>query len=181
MSDELSDEERDPEVVPIDPDLSPTDPAEPSVGRRPPRRQRHGRARPDVLAAIAVGGALGVVARFEVTPLITVPSGGFPWDIFWINITGSFVLGFFLVLIIERLPPSRYLRPFFAVGFLGAYTTYSTYMVGASTLIKDGHAATGLVYLFASALAGFVVVWIGIVAGRLLPLSPRRGARTRST
>jgi fluoride exporter len=170
----MADDEPEPNVVPIDPDLAPSDPAEPSAEHRPSRRQRHGRARPDVLAAIALGGALGAPVRFEVTQLIKVPAGGFPWDIFWINITGSLVLGFLLVLIIERLPPSRYLRPFFAVGFLGAYTTYSTYMVGASTLIKDGHAATGVIYLFASALAGFAAVWIGIISGRLLPIAPRR-------
>ena len=126
------------------------------------------------MAAIAVGGALGAPARYEVSRLIVVPAGGFPWDVFWTNISGSLVLGFLLVLIIERLPPSRYLRPFLAVGFLGAYTTYSTYMVGASLLIKDGHVVTGLVYLFASALAGFVAVWIGIVAGRLFPITPQR-------
>ena len=132
----------------------------------------------DVLAAIGLGGALGTPARYEVTRLITVPAGGFPWDIFWINISGSLVLGFLLVLIIERLPPSRYLRPFVAVGFLGSYTTYSTYMVGASVLIKDGHTVTGLVYLLASAVAGFVAVWVGIVGGRSLPFTSRRSRRT---
>ena len=170
----MVDDHDEPKVIPIDPDLSPTDPAEPSAGHRPARRARRSRAQPDVLAAIALGGALGAPARYEITRLITVPAGGFPWDIFWINISGSMVLGFLLVLIIERLPPSKYLRPFLAVGFLGAFTTYSSYMVGASTLIKDGHTATGVVYLFASALAGFVAVWLGIIGGRLLPISSHR-------
>ncbi len=169
----MADDEPDRDPFPIDPDLSPSDPAEPSVEHRPRPRPRHGRARPDVLAAIALGGALGAPARYEVSRLISVGAGGFPWDVFWANITGSLVLGFILVLVIERLPPSRYLRPFFAVGFLGAYTTFSTYMVGTSLLIKDGHVATALVYLFGSALAGFAAVWLGIVGGRLLPLAPR--------
>jgi len=136
--------------------------------------RRRARSEPRVLAAIAVGGALGAPARYEVTRLIHVPAGGFPWDIFWINITGSLVLGFLLVLVVERLPPSRYLRPFLAVGFLGAYTTYSTYMVGADLLVRDGHAATAAAYVIGSAVAGFAAVWIGIVGGRLLPLTPGR-------
>ncbi len=170
----MDDDPDDPMAIPIDPDLSPSDPAEPSLRHHPAPRPRPGRARPDVLAAIALGGACGTAARYELSRIMAVPAGGFPWDIFWINLSGSLALGFLLVLIIERLPPSTYLRPFVAVGFLGAYTTYSSYMVGTATLVKDGHTATGLVYLFASAIAGFVAVWIGLIAGRQIPVRPSR-------
>jgi CrcB protein len=172
----VADDPRDPGHVPIDPDLEPTDPAEPAIGHRPSREVHPRRARPDVLAAIALGGALGAPARYGVTKLIQPPSGTFPWDILWVNISGSLVLGVFLVVVIERLPPSRYLRPFFAVGFLGAYTTYSTYMVGASLLVKDGHVGTALAYLVGSAVAGFAAVWIGIAGGRLLPITSKVGS-----
>ena len=161
-------------VVPIDPDLAPADPAGPSATHRPARRRRHGRAQPDVLAAIAAGGALGAPARYEITRLIHVAKGTFPWATFWTNITGSLALGFLLILVIERFPPSRYLRPFFATGFLGAYTTFSTSMVDTDTLIKDGHAAIGVAYLLASAAAGFAAVWVGIIAGRLVPIAEHR-------
>lgn len=161
-------------VVPIDPDLSPADPGEPSAAHRPSRRRRHGRGQPDVLAAIAAGGALGAPARYEMTRLIHVAKGTLPWATFWTNITGSLALGFLLILVIERFPPSRYLRPFFATGFLGAYTTFSTYMVDTDTLIKDGHAAIGITYLLGSALVGFAAVWIGIIAGRLVPVREQR-------
>ncbi|MHB8467347.1 MAG: fluoride efflux transporter CrcB [Acidimicrobiales bacterium] len=161
-------------VVPIDPDLAPGDPAAPSAAHLPTRRRRHGRAQPDVLAAIAAGGALGAPARYEMTRLIHATTGTFPWATFWTNITGSVALGFLLILIIERFPPSRYLRPFFATGFLGAYTTFSTYMVDTDTLIKDGHLAVGVAYLFASAAAGFAAVWAGIIAGRLVPVAQHR-------
>jgi CrcB protein len=161
--------------LPIDPDLEPDDRGEPALDhRRVPLGQRRGRAQPLVLAAIALGGAFGAPARYEVTRLIHVPEGGFPWDIFWINISGSILLGFLLVLVIERFSPSRYLRPFLAVGFLGTYTTYSTYMVGADLLVRGGHAATAASYVIVSALVGFAAVWIGIAGGRALPL---RGAR----
>src|ERR1700722_11514 len=109
-------------VIPIDPDLSPGDPAAARSSRPAGRRRRHGRAPADVLAAIAAGGALGAPARYEMTRLIHAAKGSFPWATFWTNISGSLVLGFLLILVIERFPPSRYVRPFFATGFLGAYT-----------------------------------------------------------
>ena len=114
--------------LPIDPDLAPDDPAEPSRTHTvTPKAARHGRARPDVLLAIALGGSLGTLARYGVAQVIHVAKGSFPWATFWENVSGSLVLGVALVLIVERFPPSRYARPFAAVGFLGAYTTFSTY------------------------------------------------------
>jgi CrcB protein len=135
------------------------------------------RAEPSVLAAIALGGALGAPARYGVAQLIHVAPDGFPWATFWTNNTGSFALGLILALILERFPPTRYLRPFIATGFLGAYTTYSTFAVEADLLIKNGHTATGLAYLLVSLVAGFVAVWAGIWAARAVPLPTRGGGR----
>jgi CrcB protein len=109
--------------------------------------------------------------------IIEAGPGGFPWPTFWTNISGSFALGLFLAFVLERFPPTRYLRPFVATGFLGAYTTYSTFAVEADLLVKDGHAAVALGYAAASLLAGFVAVWAGIWAARLVS-SPHRGGRT---
>jgi hypothetical protein len=96
-------------VIPIDPDLSPTDPGEPVLGRRRhvPRR-RHGRARPDVLAVIALGGMLGAAARFKLAEALPARAGHFPWATFWTSLSGSFLLGFLLILLLERFPPTRY-------------------------------------------------------------------------
>jgi fluoride exporter len=165
-------------VVPIDPDLSPPGPAEPSIGRRragQPRRHRRGRARLDVVAAIAAGGGLGGPARYEVAQLIAVAKNGFPWATFWTNISGSFMLGFILVLVIERFPPTRYLRPFFATGFLGAYTTFSTFAVETDLLIKAGHILTAALYALGSLFVGLASAWAGILLARLLP--PGRTSR----
>ena len=124
------------------------------------------RVEPSVLAAIALGGALGAPARYGVAQLIHSAPGTFPWATFWTNITGSFALGLFLAVLVERFPPSRYLRPFVATGFLGAYTTYSTFAVETDLLIKDGHAVIGIVYTVVSLLAGCAAVWLGISAAR---------------
>ena len=110
---------------------------------------------------------MGAPARFEVAQLIHVAKDTFPWATFWTNVSGSFVLGFLLVLLIERFPPTRYLRPFFATGFLGAFTTFSTFAVETDLLIKDGHAVVGVVYALGSLTAGLAAVWAGIVLARL--------------
>ena len=132
---------------------------------------------PSVLAAIAVGGAFGAPARYGVAQLIHVQPNGFPWATFWTNISGSLALGLVLALILERFPPSRYLRPFVATGFLGAYTTYSTFAVETVLLLKNGHTAAAIVYAGASLLAGFAAVWAGVWTGRALPLRIRGGTR----
>jgi fluoride exporter len=163
--------------LPIDPDLAPGDPAEPTVDHHLVARAatRGRRAEPSVLAAIALGGALGAPARYGVAQLVHVAKDSFPWATFWTNITGSFALGLILALVLERFPPTRYLRPFVATGFLGAYTTYSTFAVETDLLIKDGHAAIGLAYAAASLAAGFAAVWSGILAARAVPLPGRGG------
>ncbi len=159
------------DVVPIDPDLAPVVPTRHHLGRlqlgRRHRRRPH--QRPDVLAAIAVGGALGTCTRYGLGRLLPVQPGELPLVTLVINLSGSFVLGFLLVVLIERFPPSRFARPFLAIGFLGSYTTYSAFAVDTVLLAKDGHAPTAVGYVAATMLGGLAAGWLGIVAGRLVP------------
>ena len=127
-----------------------------------------------VLLAIAVGGALGAPARYGIARLLPVTPGTFPWATFWTNISGAFVLGVFLTVVIERYPPTRFVRPFFAVGFLGAYTTFSTLAVETARLVHDGEVALAVAYTAASIAVGLVVACAGIALARALP-----GRRTR--
>jgi CrcB protein len=160
----------DADVLPIDPDLAPSDPAEPTVPPRPRIRHRwSSRAQPDVLAAISLGGMLGASARYGMARWIPTAANGFPWATFSTNLSGSFLLGFLLVLLLERLPPTKLLRPFLATGIIGAFTTMSTYEVETALLIKGGHPTTGLVYGFGSLFAGLGLAYAGILAGRLTP------------
>ena len=160
----------DDDGFPIDPDLAPADPAEPAVGRRPlPQRRRRSRAQPDVLAVIALGGMLGATVRFKLAELLPTTEGHFPWATFWANLSGSFILGFLLIVLLERFPPTRYVRPFLATGILGAYTTMSTFTVETSLLIKDGHAATAALYGLGSVVAGVGLAYAGIVVARHTP------------
>jgi CrcB protein len=160
-------------VIPIDADLVPADPAQPAGHARAaaprPRRLGHGRARLDVVAVIALGGMIGASARYGIARWLPTRPGGFPWATFWTNLSGSFLLGLLLVLVLERFPPSRYLRPFAATGILGAFTTMSTFEVETALLLKDGHATTALLYGVGSIVAGLALAYAGILAGRLTP------------
>ena len=157
----------DDHLLPIDPDLAPSDPAEPAVGRpRRLTRGRHERVRADVLAVIAAGGMLGASARYGIAQLMPTAPGAFPWATFWTNMSGSFLLGLLLTVLLGRFPSSRLVRPFLATGILGAFTTMSTYEVETALLIKDGHAFTGIVYGVGSLIVGLVLAYGGITAGR---------------
>ncbi len=118
------------------------------------------------VAAIAVGGGLGSVARYLLSAAF--PAGhGFPWAIFAVNVSGSFVLGALMVYLLEIWPPRRFLRPFLAVGLIGGYTTFSTYAGGVMTLLTGGAPALADAYALSSILAALGAVWCGMQAARL--------------
>lgn len=180
-------EPSDLEFIPIDPDLEADDPGEPSRGRPRGHGGQTRRTHPAVLASISIGGMLGATARHGVSQVIHASPDSFPWATFTANISGSFLLGFILVLLIDRFPPSHYLRVFVATGFLGAYTTMSTFQVETVTLIKDGDTVLGVVYSLATIAVGLTAAWLGISAGRSssthLPTPPpqRRAGATNGT
>ncbi|HEV7886041.1 MAG TPA: CrcB family protein [Acidimicrobiales bacterium] len=120
------------------------------------------RARPGVLAAVALGGGLGTPARYAVSRVVQGGPGGFPWATFWVNVAGSFALG----LVIVALGRRSYARLFAATGFLGAFTTFSTLAVEVDLLAKDGHAGMALLYAAASVAVGLAAVAAGMGLGR---------------
>jgi CrcB protein len=160
--------------MPIDPDLAPSDPAAPGIGHTPPLDRRPGRAQPDVLAVIALGGMIGATARYGVIQLLPTSSGRFPWATFVENLAGSFLLGLLLVVLLERPHPSRYVRPFLATGILGAFTTMSAYQLETALLFKDGHPLTAVVYGLTSVAAGLALAYVGLIAGQLVLPRPAR-------
>lgn len=126
------------------------------------------RRRLDVLVAIALGGAIGGVARYSVSLALPTRPNHFPWDTFLINVSGSLVLGLLVVLLAERFPPSRYARPFIGTGIIGAYTTFSTFGVETDLLIRGGHLGIAAAYALGTLAGGLIAAWIGVVAGREL-------------
>jgi CrcB protein len=92
----------------------------------------------------------------------------FPYGTMAINLSGSFVLGLFLTVLASRGVPNSEYRLFFATGFLGAYTTFSTWTFESAALLTGGAPLAALFNLFGSLLLGMLAVFAGIVVGRLL-------------
>jgi CrcB protein len=118
---------------------------------------------------IAVAGAAGALARYALEGAVSRETGGgFPWGTFVVNITGAFVLGFLFTVLTERFRVSPWVRTSLTVGFLGAYTTFSTLSFETYRLLEDGAvwlaAANGL----GSLVAGLGAVYLGVVAGRVV-------------
>jgi fluoride exporter len=129
--------------------------------------------RPAILGAIAAGGALGATARFALSEAFTTKTGALPWTTLAINVSGAFVLGVLLTFVLERWPPTHYVRPFGAIGVLGAFTTFSTFAVESDVLVKDGHVGTAIAYDVLSLVVGIGAAYAGIVVGRAWPPAER--------
>ncbi len=121
---------------------------------------------PARIAAIAVGGSLGTLARYGVERTLAVPGTAFPWPTFVVNVTGSFLLGVVVTLVVERWPPTRFVRPFAAIGFCGGFTTFSTMVVEAAQRGQHGRVGLAAGYLAASLAAGVVASVLGMATAR---------------
>ena len=120
------------------------------------------------VAALSLGGVLGVNARYWLGFLINRwASSQFPWATFTINVTGSFAIGLCTVLL-ARWSPHPHVRLVIVVGFLGGYTTFSSFSFESLTLWERGEHALCLTYMFGSLAAGFAGVVLGTVLGRYL-------------
>jgi CrcB protein len=123
--------------------------------------------------AVAAGGALGTTLRYFVggTVFARTPTP-FPLATFVINVTGSFVIGFFLTLATERMNVSPQLRLAVSVGFVGAYTTFSTFEYETIRLVEEGRLIHALLNVVLSVTVGFIAVWGGIALARKLEHVP---------
>lgn len=116
---------------------------------------------------IGAGGALGAVARYliNISPLAGLFEK-FPFPTFFINVSGSFLIGLFLILLTDKWEVSDHLRMAVIVGFLGAFTTFSTFEMEIYGLIKERQLITAFLYLFLSVAIGFIGLVGGILLGR---------------
>lgn len=115
-----------------------------------------------ILAAIAVGGALGAMARELVGEALPTAPGDLPWGTFLINVSGSVLIGILMAVLGLRPAHHRLLRPFLGVGILGGFTTFSAYVVQSHELVRSGHPLVAIVYLAATWLAALLAVVIGV-------------------
>ncbi len=118
---------------------------------------------------ISIGAILGANARYWVGGWVAERLGtSFPYGTLLINLTGSFVLGLFFTLTTERFLVDPRWRLLIAIGFLGAYTTFSSYTYESVNLLLSRQWVMGLLNLFGSSALGALAVILGILVGRLV-------------
>ena len=117
---------------------------------------------------IACGGAVGAVCRYLLAGAINNAAGaGFPWGTMFVNLTGSFVIGL-LAEVFDILIMPSFARPLILIGFLGAYTTFSTFTLETFKLLQDGEIRFAVINMLISNISGIAFVIVGIISARLL-------------
>ena len=121
------------------------------------------------ILAIAGGGALGALGRFWVSNGVHRLIGrDFPWGTLTVNSLGSFLMGLLFVLFIDRLATGPEVRGAILVGFLGAFTTFSTFSMETLSLIEDGSLVRALFNVGMNVLLCLLACWAGVLLGRSL-------------
>ena len=121
------------------------------------------------IVLIAAGGAAGAVSRYLVDAFVSERLGGaFPWGTLVINASGSFALGLLFALAIDRAILPASIRGPLMIGFLGAYTTFSTLMLESWRLAEDGALVLAVANAAGSVILGLVAVFAGLTLGRVL-------------
>jgi len=120
------------------------------------------------LVLIAIGGSLGALARYGIS-LVVYHQGGetFPWGTLVVNITGCFLIGFFSGIFEGTIIPSAW-RSFITIGFIGAYTTFSTYSFETVNLLQDGEISLATANILANNVFGIAFVLLGSGISRLM-------------
>jgi len=118
---------------------------------------------------VGFGGFLGAIARFWLGGVISNRLGSrFPYGTFVINVTGSFLIGLIVTLLAEKAhwnPNWRYLVP---IGFIGAYTTFSTFEYETFRSVQDGQLLIAMLNVALSFILGFLAIWCGVIAGKAI-------------
>lgn len=120
---------------------------------------------------IAIGGALGSMIRYaSVSYLTPMFSFKFPFGTFIVNIVGSFLIGVAYVLLIEKSNVSPMYRMFFMTGFLGGYTTFSSFSLEMMQLWQEGYVLNSMLYAIGSVVIGLLMVFAGVLITQKLSM-----------
>ena len=118
---------------------------------------------------VGLGGFFGAVARYSVGLWIGQRWGrSFPFGTFFVNVTGSFIIGLLMPLLTERIIANPQWRLFLVVGFLGAYTTFSSFEYETGALLRDSEYLYAALNIVLSVTVGFVALKIGEVLARIV-------------
>lgn len=121
------------------------------------------------LVAVMLAGAAGAAARYGVDGLVSSRTGGqFPWGTFAVNVSGCLVIGFLSTVLTERFTVDPSLRMGLTVGFVGAYTTFSTWVFESAQLAQTGSLMIAALNVAGSVIAGWAAVLAGGALGRVV-------------
>ena len=129
------------------------------------------------VAAVALGGALGALARWGIGLAWPTPHGGFPVATLVINVVGCLLMGVLVVHVAEVREAHPLVRPFLGVGVLGGFTTFSTFAVDAQQLLAQGRLGVALGYLAATVLGSVGAAALGLALARRTTRTTARGGR----
>ena len=120
-----------------------------------------------IYIAVAVGGSLGAVSRYWVSTTTYQWLGqNFPYGTLGVNLLGSVAMGFLSVLLVHRLEVSAEIRIGLLAGFLGSFTTFSTFAMDTLHLAANDALPRALVYILASVILCILGAWAGLVAAK---------------
>ncbi len=121
------------------------------------------------LLYLCISGALGTVSRYALAGAVyRILGTGFPHGTFVVNMAGCFFIGLLAVLSEKKFVLGPEARLFLMIGFCGAFTTFSTFILESAQLIRAGEAGKAFLNVGASVALGFILLWLGMVAGELL-------------
>ena len=116
---------------------------------------------------VVIGGGTGALVRYVAASQIMTRFGGkFPLGTLVINVTGSFLIGFLMTMLTERFKLDPNWRLLLVVGFLGGYTTFSSFEWETYTAVTEGGLWTGMVNVVSSIMLGYLAVWLGSTLAR---------------
>lgn len=119
--------------------------------------------------AIACGGAFGALSRYFVIGLVTDWLGkDFPFGTLLVNVLGSFLIGILYVVVVVKMHVSPELKSILVVGFLGAFTTFSTFSLEAFNFINQGLLLSAVTYILSSVILCILAVWAGVSLAKLI-------------
>jgi len=120
------------------------------------------------IGLVALAGALGTIARYGLTGVVhRINGASFPWGTLAVNVTGCFLAGFLWALFQNRWPVSGETRMIVLVGFTGAFTTFSTYILESGELVRSAEWMYSIFNVASHNILGFVALFVGLAAGSM--------------
>jgi CrcB protein len=119
------------------------------------------------ILAVGMGGFLGALGRYWISGLAQRLGERFPYGTLSVNLIGSFLLGLFATLFLEKIIVNQDIRLFLLVGLLGAFTTYSTFSLETFNLMRSGEWMFSGLNIFANVLGTLIAIWAGVSIAKL--------------